>query len=397
MDEPSPHDEARRIASPHAGTRRGWGAALGAALFIVAGVAALPVAARHLRALGLVLSLGGIADPTGLTRLVVDDVREVEASVRTDTRSLRARAYVPRRAGRAPGVVLLHGVHPRGIDEPHLRAFARDLAARGLHVLTPEMPELIAYQVAPSTIDDIAVVTRRHAERSGGKVGVWGISFAGGLTLLAAASAQAHATFGHVVAIGAHHDLARLARYYAGREVRGPDGARPTARPHAYGARVILLAYAASIFPEADLAGARQALRLALAGHAKAAHREADRLAPPSRSTVEMLLDDRRRDEVGRLLMRTADAHAAELARVSPAGRLRTLRVPTFLVHGADDPIIPSLETLFLEREVPATALRLALVTPVLRHTEAERAPPLREYWKVVRFVAALLDEAARD
>lgn len=374
--------------SPH----RRWPIALALLAALVAWL--LPSALRHVRALGLLLGVAGVSDPTGVVQWLAREVQEDVRAVQAGTRSLRARAYRPHVAGRASGVVLLHGVHPRGIDEPHLRSFARDLAATGLDVLTPELPELLDNRVEPSTVDDIAACAQRHARSTGDKVGVWGVSFAGGLALLAATRPDAGRTLSHVVAIGAHHDLARVARYYAGLDVRAPDGSRPTVRPHPYGARVILLAHAASIFSPEGLPGARRALRSYLAGRREAAHREAARLDPATRALVEMLLDDRHRDDVGRLLARAAEEHAAELARVSPVKQLRGLRVPTYLLHGTDDPVIPSLETMHLQREIPAAFLRLALVTPVLRHTEAGPRPPLAEYGKVVRFVAELLDAA---
>jgi hypothetical protein len=300
------------------------------ALFLLLALAAVaaPGAAHHLRALALLSTVVGATDPTGLTALVTHDVTVRETAVAASGRRLRARAYAPVGVAAPHGVVLLHGIHPDGIDEARLVAFARALAATGAPVLTPELADLVARRMTASTIDDIDRVVRAHAESTEHPVGVWGICVAGGLALLAAAQPGAESRFDHVVAVGAHADRARVVRFHSGEAVRGPDGEAPTAPPHRYGKQVIL------------------------------------------------------------------SAHVPDLAAVSPRGRLAGLQIPVFLVHGSDDPIIPAFETRDLAREVPAQALRGALVTPVLRHAEAAGTPDAADAWALVRFVAAVLAEA---
>lgn len=301
-----------------------------ALVLLLLGALGAPIVGRHLRALALLATVVGTADPTGLTTLLTHDVLVRDTKVATGGRPLRARTYAPVGITSPRGVVLVHGIHPDGIDERRLVAFARALAATGAHVLTPEVSDLIARRMTTSTIDAIERAVRAHAATTARPVGVWGISVAGGLALLAAARPDAGAHFDHVVAVGAHADLARVVRFHRGEPVRGPNGETPTVLPHPYGKQVIL------------------------------------------------------------------GAHVPDLVAVSPHGRLATLRVPVFLVHGSDDPIIPAFETRALAREVPGAALRRALVTPVLRHAEATGTPGTADAWALVRFVASVLAEAER-
>jgi len=60
------------------------------------------------------------------------------------------------------------------------------------------------------------------------------------------------------------------------------------------------------------------------------------------------------------------------------------------------DSVIPSLETEYLAREVPADVLRRALVTPVLGHADLSEKLPWRDYLDLVRWTAAVLDTAER-
>src|ERR1700680_3340383 len=67
----------------------------------------------------------------------VQDTQEVTLS--TTQGSVRSRLYVPRGVAHPQGMVLVHGIHHLGIDEPRLMNFARAAASNGFSVLTPEV------------------------------------------------------------------------------------------------------------------------------------------------------------------------------------------------------------------------------------------------------------------
>jgi pimeloyl-ACP methyl ester carboxylesterase len=359
--------------------------------------AAGPWLDAHLRAAGLLLTIVERPDPTGATRLRAWPVEAHDTRLTLPERSLRARRYVPAGRARPPGLVLLHGVHHLGIDEPRLQAFARALAQAGIEVLTPELDELRSYRVEPATIGAIGGLAAVHARALAREsVGVVGISFAGGLSLLAAARQAAPAPIAYAVTVGAHHDLARLARFYAGAALRTPEGTQLATRAHPYGARVIVQAHLERFFEVADLPLARTALEAYLHDRFARARELARGLSPQGRERMAVLLEPQRQAELGPLLLDAVAAHAAELARVSPRGQLGRLAVPVFLVHGAGDPIIPSVETRWLAREVPSRWLRQSLISNVLRHAELEREPTLGEYWQLVHFMGEVLREAER-
>lgn len=370
---------------------------LAAIALLVLAVAAAPWLGAHLRAASLLLSIVDRPDPTGLSERLAHRIEVRETSLGLPGRRLRARRYVPTDRANPPGIVLLHGVHYLGIDESRLRAFARALARAGLDVLTPSLEELKQYRVEATTITTIRELAAHHARdvRRGG-VGVVGISFAGGLSLLAAARQAGPAPIGYVVTVGAHHDLTRLARFYAGVPLTAPDGMTLPTRPHPYGARVIVHAHLERFFEGADLPIARATLDAYLHDRFARAKELATTLSDAARERMAVILDRGREAELGPLLLRAVAAQRAALDRVSPRGQLARLAVPVFLVHGAGDPVIPSVETRWLEREVPPRWLRQSLVSNVLRHAELEREPGLGEYWELVHFMGEVLREAER-
>jgi pimeloyl-ACP methyl ester carboxylesterase len=358
----------------------------------------------HLRAAAVLLSVVGAggAELPAVVRWVTSETRAVEQDLPLGSRRVRSRVYSPVGVRPRAPVMLVHGVHPDGIDEPRQQAFAHALAAVGLEVHTPELSELASYRVLPSTIDDLADCAqavgrsflREHKLLDGRAPGAWGISFSGGLLLLAAAREPTRLDY--VVTVGSHHDLRRLARYYAGVPVSSPSGDTRAPHPHPYGARVMIAAYAEMFFSPADLQGARAALEQWLLGQRKKARELAERLSDTGRERLLLVLGDTHPDELNRLLLDAVAHNDRALRAVSPVGQLGSLRVPAFLVHGQGDPIIPSLETRWLAQEVPKAALGAMLVTPALRHAEAGDPASLQENLELLRFTAKVL-AAAED
>ena len=354
---------------------------------------ALPPTIRYARSAALLTRvIDPKAEPAPLLSYAVE---AVDTTVHAGSEVLRGRSYLPTGAPSAPGLVLLHGVHPSGIDEPRLVAFARSLAAVGVHVLTPELPELLEYRIEAGTVERIADVARAHAERVGTRtVGVVGISFAGGLALMAADHARAAASIGFVVTLGAHHDLWRLTHFYAGHSIQGPNGEPTEVRPHPYGARVLLRQHLHRLFAREDLALARTALDLYLRDEHTRARQVARGLSTAGRITMDVLLDGSRQHELGKLLMNAARSVRAQLDAASPHGHLSHVTAPVFLIHGLKDPVIPSTETLWLAQELPAGALRKTVITPLLRHAEFPERPKLSDMFELLSLMADVLAHA---
>jgi hypothetical protein len=111
-------------------------------------------------------------------------------------------------------VVVLHGVHHLGIDEPRLENFARAMAGCGLRILTPELPGIKDYHVDLGSVRVIGESARWFAERTRGSVGVLGLSFSGGLALVAAEDRMYTQDFKFVLAVGSQDEMAHVANYY---------------------------------------------------------------------------------------------------------------------------------------------------------------------------------------
>ena len=306
-----------------------------------------------------------------------------------------ARLYLPVGVAHPPGLLDVHGIHHLGIDEPRLVKFSRAAAASGFAVLTPLVTALADYHVDDASIATIgesaAWLDRRLGNRG---VTVMGVIFAGGLALLAARDPQYAPHMRTLVLMGAYEDLGRVSRFLATSQEEFPDGRSIPYPAHDYGASVFIYAHLEQFFPPADLAVAHEALRYWLWEQPEKATPLVDRLSPASRATMGALLE-RRIDAVRPQLLQVIEADRAELAALSPHGQIASLRVPVFILHGADDNVIPPAESLWLEREVPRPMLRDVLITNAFTHVDPKKGTATYDQLRLVHFLGAVLRAAS--
>jgi pimeloyl-ACP methyl ester carboxylesterase len=221
-----------------------------------------------------------------------------------------------------------------------------------------------------------------------------GMCFAGSLSLLAAADPRYAEAIGFVLSVGAHHDLARVSRFFAENTIERADGSTERMRAHDYGALVLVYAHVERFFPGPDAPAAADALRLWLWEQKEDARARAADLSPAGRERL-LALFDRRLDAIAPELLAEVAVSQKAMATVSPHGHLGAVRAPIFLLHGAGDTVIPATELGWLAAEIPEDRLRSALISPAIQHVELQGEPGLGERWALVHFMAGVLAEAS--
>ena len=363
---------------------------------ILAGVAvvAYAIASPYIRSTALLLDLTGAA-PRVRTWLPVSRASVVTEDVTVPTRAMPipGRVYRPR-DGTGPALLIFPGIHGGGLDEPRLVAMARHLAAAGGAAITVPLPDLRAYRITVRSVDMIEDAIRWGAHTFGkhGRVGVAGISFAGGLTLVAAGRPGVADRISALFALGPHADLPRVLGYLSG--VGAPASLPP---PHDYGVVLFLreslhhvvpadqipaLDHAIVTFLDASSADAMDPDRARVLSAAARAEEAA--LPEPSRSFMQAV-NTRDVKALGRHLAPFTEAvgGAPPLSPVrSPATSARV-----FLLHGDRDSVIPADETDALAAYLRSAGNRRVEVlrTPLLTHADAA-ASGVRDTWRLIRF-----------
>jgi dienelactone hydrolase len=384
-------------------TRGGKGAAvvLGTAALLGMGVLA---AHDYIDAASFIIQAAGFSGPARTAaEWTTDDVTESERSIPWRGGILRGRVYRPAGEAGVP-VLLVPGVHAGGIDEPRMIQFARDLASMGRYVVAAELPDLKAYAITPRTTDMIEDAGIWLAIRSGlapeGRIGMAGISFAGGLSIVAGTrpSLQHHVAF--VMSFGGHGDLPRTLEYLC-TGVQPDGGRRP---PHDYGVAIILLGVAHRLVPHGQVAPLRSAILAFLhASHVDMwdkpqaqvefakAKQMADALEEPAR-TLMTYVNTRDVAKLGAIVL----PHTRDMGddpSLSPAKATAPI-FPVYLLHGSDDNVIPAVESSLLAEALREHGVDVRqLATPLITHAEVDRSAAARAIWDLVQFWAHLLDE----
>ncbi|MEO8682592.1 MAG: hypothetical protein ABI665_26325, partial [Vicinamibacterales bacterium] len=114
-------------------------------------------------------------------------------------------------------------------------------------------------------------------------------------------------------------------------------------------------------------------------------------LPEPSR-TLMTYVNDRAVDKLGPILLPIADAlkdHPA-MPALSPE-RAVPPTAPVFLLHGVDDNVIPSLETVLLAEHLKGKVEVHGLLSGLITHAEVNRTASLTEVWRLANFWRAIM------
>jgi dienelactone hydrolase len=360
------------------------------------------------------------AEMQGVARRIADldtaAVREREVSIPTRRGPMRGRLYEPEGFRRRTSL-LTSGLHASGIDEPRLVRLARQLAASHVAVVTPDIPELSRFDIAPSitdAIEDAGIwLSSDTALAPDRRVGLMGISFSGGLSVIAAGRPTLTGRVAYVFALGGHDDLPRVLRYLCtGQEPRpvpkvqlaSSDGTPDpfVLAPHDYGVAVILLAIADRVVPAAQAERLREGVRQYLWASAldggvdkNRAPAEFDRvrqmmraLPEPSATLLRYVVD---RDVIhlgARLLPRLGSQGADPALSVSRAPKPT---VPVFLLHGMGDNVVPPVESQFLAEDLRGHAPVRLLLSGLISHAEADQPAHVSDVLELAGFWGDLL------
>ena len=278
----------------------------------------------------------------------------------------------PRPTGR---VFVVPGLHFLGPADARLDRFCRALAASGLQVAVPFLPDYLALRVTPEVAEDASAafdaVRREPGPRR--RVGVFSISF-GCLPALQLTARRADEV-GGLVTFGGYASWQETVRFaVADGDVGRPHD--PLSRPVAY---LQVLDHLPGV--PADRAPLADAFRrFVRATWNRPPMTAPERFQPVARRMAEELPKDTR----GLFLLGTGVAPGSEAVfeealdgagedafeHCDPLPAAETLTTPTLVVHGRDDDVIPWEQAEPLAAAIPGAALRL---TGLYGHSTKER------------------------
>ena len=329
------------------------------------------------------------------------DVSEERLEIPWRSGQLPARKYLPHGRRHRP-FLLIPGVHASGVDEPRLVGFARELASLGHPVLTAGPPDLARYSISPAATDAIEDAARWLASQRDlapdGRIGMMGISFAGGLSIVAAGRPSLKEHVASVLSLGGHGDLSRTLRFLCTGELA--DGGHLA--PHDYGVVIILLGVADRVVPADQVDALRNAVltfleasRLDLVDKAESAAtfekaRAIEGTLPEPSRTLMSYVNNRNVAKLGPILLPhvpsiSMDPSLAPASSPPPSA-------PVYLLHGTDDNVIPAAESIALAADLTRRgATAHVLATPLITHAEVDRVSSVVDIVRLFTFWGGVL------
>ena len=298
-------------------------------------------------------------------------------------------------------VLLMPGIHSFGINEPRLMDLADDLAATGVLVMTMALPDLTRYQITPRSTDviedGIAWMAAKPELAPDGKVGVIGISFAGGLSLVATGRPAVRDKVAFVVSFGGHGDLQRTLRYLVTGEAPQVPGLTINP-PHDYGVAVLLYAGADRVVPPDQVEPLRKGietflyasqLTLVNMDQANATFQKArdmEKGLPEPSATLLKYVNERNVKQLGPILLPHIESEPPNpSASAVHAQSLPT--APVYLLHGDGDTVIPTAESALLADYLRDKGVDVhLLLSKLITHAEVDRGAATSEAVKLIAF-----------
>lgn len=285
--------------------------------------------------------------------------------------------------GAGPGILIVPGATPAGLDDTRVDVVARSLARAGRTVFVPEL-DLYDEQFTPADLDRIVEGTLGLAESTGDRVTVAGFSYGGSFALVAAADPRMDGHVSRVATLGAYYDLVGVIQAItSGGSLVGDRFIPWDGHPRA---KQILTDRTVELLPPE----AQQAVRAALAGQV-----DPGAMSPEARSLYEILSND---DPAltGELAMRLPAELRSLIENFSPSRFAHRIDVPVLAMHSIDDPVVPYGEVVRLGEAMPGAD---TLTVEVFQHVDFEPtklsnwwslAPDL---WKIWGFTTWILDD----
>lgn len=332
-------------------------------------------------------SRGWKRGPRGLESTEVLIRREGEEIPATFVRPADAR-------GRLPSWIAVGGVSLKGRFHPQLVRFTEALASTGAGVLVPELPEWrrlsVSPRIIPPTVRASVEYLNGREDVLPGNFGVIGFSFGAVGAVIAASDEEVVEQVSGAVVFGGYCCLTRTLGCMLTGEHEWNDELHRL-QPDPYGRWVVASNYLTRIPGYEDASDVAEAVkRLATEASSRRIsawepHHDTmiralrETIAPMRRPLFDILATptpDPRPDpqECATFARALADTCRAADPQLDPADSLSNVRVPTQIIHGRGDRLVPFTEGLRLVEQLPRKARRGLTVTGLFNHSK-DRVP----------------------
>ncbi len=322
------------------------------------------ISAQSWEATRLLRDIEAGAEPSSLKERTPDPTRQ-EMEIEYDGRSMLADLYHPNQEIGAR-LVLVPGFTPEGKNDPRLVQFANSLARTRFLVLVPDIEGIRELTVQRGDAVHIADAAHYLAEleveqaRDNLDVGVAGLSYAVGLSVLATKEPHGEEAVDFLLGVGAYYDTENVLTFATTGEYQLPDTGEWQHLEPEHDAKWLFLRGNLDILEDPQ---DREILSEVVDRRMRDPDASLDDLAPQlgeeGRSLLDLMINEDR-ERVPELLAEVPESAREDLEALSLSARdLSHLHGDMILIHGREDTMIPYTESIRLAEAAGDAELHL--------------------------------------
>ncbi len=294
---------------------------------------------------------------------LLSDVKEIQIPVKNSI--LKADVYQPKLNSKGT-IMTINGLAPLGHRDPRFIIVNKSLCKIGYTVVSPFYEEICNFKISLRNIEDIkdsiSYVSKQSEFTKTGKVSLFAPSFSGSLSLIAATDAEINERINAICTIGAFGNVETVIRnLFANQEL------------DAYGRMILLLNFLPISIGENE--NLFRALTLAILDNY---HKSNEATLGPHYHSMkkedQLLFDRLKNDTEFRMyhwnqIVQNGGESRVLLTALSVIEYIDKMKIPTLLVHGIKDDVVPASESLLLYKELRKRKIQSKLcITSLISH-----------------------------
>ena len=261
-------------------------------------------------------------------------------------------------------ILAVHGMSYNGNKDPRMMNLCRSFAGTGFTVIAPSYKKIAGLKIEKGEIKDI-ISTIKHIAGDKtlcpeGKIGLFSVSFSGGLCLIAASDVSVRNLISSVLVVGSHGDVKSSVEYFMEK-----------AELDDYGTMIVLYNFIEfGTGPKPNLAKSFYLSAIDNSRNTDELTAHLKKLSAKDRDLfLRLKTDPQARMNYWKKILKAAAAKNIYMKDISPYPLIENVDAAVTFIHGDRDPVIPPEQSVIMhEKRINAGKKSKLLLTPILSH-----------------------------
>ena len=285
-------------------------------------------------------------------------------------------------------VILYPGASPAGEEHPKMDMLGRVLAKIGFIVYIPRIPTLMKLDISEINVEWFICFYKwliKEEKINPDKTMMFGISYAGGIMLRSIFDTESTLTHPKtILAYGTYSNAKTMLQFLLNGEII-VNNKKYNIKPHEWGLIVIFHNYLKNLKLDWDSKDLQIALKLYIEEKISECEKIINTLPKFQKKIYYSIVESKATNEVKDLTLAIIDGEQEALKYLSPTFWGNKIKNKIFIVHGANDSMVPYTESIQLAKSLPNSEL---FISYLYEHNEiSTNRSKLFIFKEVIRFI----------